>query len=165
MKIQDAKKLKAGDIVLWKREGFQPVTICIQRIRQEPHSKGSIYFIKGTNGVLQKVAAANMELILDTADELDAVLPKKVKVPGGLTAIKLDTSHPWFNNEIQFARLLCELVANMDDDTQTKRVIKAVAESMDLTADQVNSLFDRADEVWEKAKSANLRHPSKQGVV
>ena len=57
----------------------------------------------------------------------------------------------WENNEIQFARLLCELVANWDD-TSAKQTIKAVADSMDLTVDQVNELFDRANDVWEKAK-------------
>jgi len=63
----------------------------------------------------------------------------------------------WDNNEIQFARLLCELVANWEDDTCAKHTIRAVARSMDLTPDQVNELFDRADAVWEKSKRDNCR--------
>jgi len=53
----------------------------------------------------------------------------------------------WHNNELQFARLLCELVANVDD-----LHVDEVAASMDLTREEINELFDRADSVWEKAK-------------
>jgi len=56
---------------------------------------------------------------------------------------------PWDDNELQFARLLCELVANCDDLN-----IEAVAESMDLTVEEVDSLFDRADSLWEAAKNS-----------
>ena len=55
----------------------------------------------------------------------------------------------WDNNEIQFARLLCEMRANCHisgsdwDD---------LCESMDLTEDEVGSLLDRAHEVWEQSK-------------
>ncbi len=59
----------------------------------------------------------------------------------------------WADDKIQFARLLCELVANWDDDTSAKRTIRAVAESMDLTVDDVNLLFDRAETVWEASKA------------
>jgi len=59
---------------------------------------------------------------------------------------------PWEDNEVQFARLLCELVANWDNDTSAKQTIRAVADSMDLTVDEVNALFDRADSVWEESK-------------
>lgn len=53
----------------------------------------------------------------------------------------------WLNNEVQFARLLCELVANCDD-----LKIRDVCESMDLSQDELNELFDRANDVWENAK-------------
>lgn len=63
-------------------------------------------------------------------------MPKKIK------------QELWLNNEVQFARLLCELVANCDDLN-----ISEVCASMDLTVDEVNSLFDRADAVFEAAKA------------
>jgi len=59
----------------------------------------------------------------------------------------------WKNDKVQFARLLCELSANWDDDTSCKQTIRAVAEAMDLSVDEVNELFDRADVVWEAAKA------------
>lgn len=58
----------------------------------------------------------------------------------------------WLNNEVQFARLLCELVAAGQPDRSTWRDLEM---SMDLTAVQLNSLFDRAHEVWEKSKREN----------
>lgn len=57
----------------------------------------------------------------------------------------------WDNNEVQFARLLTEIVAALDESA-LNHLIRDVATSMDLTPDQVNELFDRADEVWEQAK-------------
>jgi len=64
----------------------------------------------------------------------------------------------WDNNEIQFARLLCELAANWEDDTWTRSLtIRAVARSMDLTPDHVNDLFDRANDVWERSKMAQRK--------
>ena len=53
----------------------------------------------------------------------------------------------WENNEIQFARLLCEIVAiqdNLDFD--------GLCESMDLNVADLQDLFDRADDVFERAK-------------
>lgn len=57
----------------------------------------------------------------------------------------------WDSNVIQFARLLCEIVAVWDEG-DCKHVIRQVAESMDLTFDEVNILFDRAEKEWEDAK-------------
>ena len=53
----------------------------------------------------------------------------------------------WENNEIQFARLLCELVA-----ANESLAIKEVAMSMDLEVADVNELFERAHQVFEEAK-------------
>lgn len=66
---------------------------------------------------------------------------------------KLAKKSLWDNNEIQFARLLCEVVANWGDEIDTKHIIKDVARSMDLTVDEVNTLFDRAETVWEASKA------------
>ena len=56
---------------------------------------------------------------------------------------------PWEDNELQFARLLCELIANNYDFADTCR-------SMDLEEEDLHDLFERAHLVWEKAKQ-NLR--------
>jgi len=53
----------------------------------------------------------------------------------------------WDDNRVQFARLICEIVANVDD-----LHFAELCESMDLEPDQLQELFDRADEVWEAAK-------------
>lgn len=53
----------------------------------------------------------------------------------------------WENNEIQFARLICELVANVDN-----LEFELVAESMDLSPKELISLYERAHTVWERAK-------------
>ena len=53
----------------------------------------------------------------------------------------------WNNNEIQFARLLCELAA-----ANESLAIEDVARSMDLEVEEVDELFERAHEVFEEAK-------------
>lgn len=69
------------------------------------------------------------------------------EVPGGLEMLEINPV--WLNNEVQFARLLCELVANVDDLKMPE-----VAASMDISISELNSLFDRAEEAWAKAKRA-----------
>jgi len=59
---------------------------------------------------------------------------------------------PWKENETQFARLLCEIIAALDEG-QTKDLIIDLCRSMDLGPEDVNALFDRAEQVWEKAKA------------
>lgn len=54
----------------------------------------------------------------------------------------------WERDAVQFPRLLAEIFA-----TQDKLDIPALAESMDLTVDTVNSLFDRARSAWEAIKA------------
>lgn len=56
----------------------------------------------------------------------------------------------WEDDSIQFPRLLCEIMA-----TQDKLDIPALAESMDLSVEDVNELFDRAHTTWERAKKQN----------
>ncbi len=53
----------------------------------------------------------------------------------------------WDNEEIQFARLLCELVANVDDLESEK-----VCESMDFGIEELHELYERAHVRWERAK-------------
>lgn len=57
----------------------------------------------------------------------------------------------WKNDKVQFARLICELVANCED--KESKTIRAVADAMDLRVDDIDELLDRAGVVWEKAKA------------
>lgn len=52
----------------------------------------------------------------------------------------------WENNAIQFARLLAEINATQTLD------MDALAESMNLAVEDINDLFDRADDQWENIK-------------
>lgn len=55
----------------------------------------------------------------------------------------------WANNAIQFPRLITELqVAG----AFTSPVVVNLLESMDLTANEVFEIVDRADKVWEEIK-------------
>lgn len=53
----------------------------------------------------------------------------------------------WERDDVQFSRLLAEISA-----TQDSLDIPALAESMDLSVEEVNELFDRADAAWERQK-------------
>lgn len=53
----------------------------------------------------------------------------------------------WDNDKIQFARLLTEISANCDID------LGVLSEVMDLPVYRVNTLFDRAHQVFESAKN------------
>jgi len=53
----------------------------------------------------------------------------------------------WNNNEIQFARLICEIVASLD-----VQELALVADSMDLPQKEIQELYDRAETVWVSAQ-------------
>jgi hypothetical protein len=53
----------------------------------------------------------------------------------------------WERNEIQFPRLLAESAAVL-----TTEQYKEIAQSMDLTLEEVTSLFERAELVWNEIK-------------
>jgi len=55
----------------------------------------------------------------------------------------------WDNNRVQFARLLSEIYANIE---LTDEQWRSLEESMDLSRDEILSLFERADEVFQKSK-------------
>lgn len=66
----------------------------------------------------------------------------------------------WERDDIQFPRLLCEIVAVQDNLD-----ISGLAESMDLTTAEVNELFDRAHRAWEKAKQAQQEECNPEEVL
>jgi len=53
----------------------------------------------------------------------------------------------------QFARLLCELVANNESLN-----LKVVANEMDLDLDEVNAIFEDAHDLWEGVKLCEVNH-------
>lgn len=65
------------------------------------------------------------------------------------------SNEKWHDNSIQFPRLLAEILA-----TQDKLDLASLAESMDLSTDEINELFDRAVAVWEATKAPNPATPS-----
>lgn len=64
----------------------------------------------------------------------------------------------WLRDDIQFPRLLSEIVA-----TQDKLDIPCLAESMDLTIDEVGELFDRAQGAWATHLQESLETQKKTG--
>lgn len=56
------------------------------------------------------------------------------------------TEGPWFDNSIQFPRLLAEIAATQDLNWD------ALCESMDLEVEDLDALFERADIEWEAIK-------------
>ena len=57
----------------------------------------------------------------------------------------------WSNNLIQFARLLCEIMA-----TQENFDFDVLCEEMGITQGELSELLDRANETWENFK-ANIK--------
>jgi len=56
----------------------------------------------------------------------------------------------WEDDSVQFPRLLAEIMA-----TQDNLDMPALAESMDVSIEELNELFDRADRSWESIKAGN----------
>lgn len=50
----------------------------------------------------------------------------------------------WENDHLQFARLLAEIYA-----TQPIKITQGLMDSMDLSAYQINEIFDRAQAAWD----------------
>jgi len=60
-----------------------------------------------------------------------------------------DQSSLWYNDEIQFPRLISEIQATCEFS------LKSLMDSMDLSREQLNELFDRAQKKWERIKQSN----------
>ena len=56
----------------------------------------------------------------------------------------------WNNNAVQFPRLLAELRAF----GLTKQQYAFLHESMDLSTDEIDELFERAESEWQRIKEA-----------
>lgn len=127
MRITDAKKLNSGDQVYWQDpdDGACSRMLTIQGIE--------------VNGNVVSIEEPDGSVVECFARELLPGLPDKRPTL-------------WDNNEIQFARLLCELVATCDD-----LKLRDCCESMDITQDELNELYDRAHTVWEASKAKHCK--------
>lgn len=68
-----------------------------------------------------------------------------------------DENPLWSDDLIQFARLLDEIQA-CGSESALSEMKEVVAASMDLSEEEVDSLFDRASSVWHRAKATRLGH-------
>lgn len=60
------------------------------------------------------------------------------------------TNPKWNDNSIQFPRLLAEIMSTVNF---SKRQMADLCESMDLTEDDIYELLERADVIWQDAKT------------
>jgi len=56
----------------------------------------------------------------------------------------------WEDNTIQFPRLIAEICANVEFKPEHWQDLQ---DSMNITEDELNELFDRANDEWEAKKS------------
>lgn len=79
--------------------------------------------------------------------------PKRDGFDGALSPLALKDLTPderWRSDGIQFPRLLAEIHAcGLREDQY-----EAIAESMDLTVEQIDELLDRATEAFDRMKAA-----------
>lgn len=83
----------------------------------------------------------------DTWRAIVAVQAAKIQVTAGSEALTL-----WERDDIQFPRLLAEVLATQDLD------MGALSVSMDLTVQEITALFDRAERTWESIKATATSH-------
>jgi len=62
--------------------------------------------------------------------------------------------HPWDDNTIQFPRLIAEICANVEFKPEHWLDLQ---NSMCLSQDELNELFDRANAEWEAKKAKHCR--------
>jgi len=62
-------------------------------------------------------------------------------------------SSPWQRNDVQFPRLLAEIMASGAID---ENALTTIRESMDLQTEELQELFDRAQTEWEQIKTSAL---------
>lgn len=72
------------------------------------------------------------------------------KLPTQSHAIRMDdAASPWGRNDVQFPRLISEINSCV---ALTTEQVRSLCESMDLTVEELDELFDRADVVWQAIK-------------
>ncbi|MEB0032894.1 hypothetical protein QN372_19270 [Undibacterium sp. RTI2.1] len=65
----------------------------------------------------------------------------------------------WNRNDIQFPRLIAEIMASQLLDTQ------ALTDTMDITLDELNELCDRAQQSWHDAQSSSAQKCTKEEIL
>lgn len=70
----------------------------------------------------------------------------------GIPVVTKDPEANWENDAIQFARLISELNAAGMFSRESRRQIRTVCTSMDITESQFAELVERADDAWNGCK-------------
>ena len=148
MRITDVKKLGKGDQVYWNDpapDGCSRI-FNINTITVYP---GGVVHICDDLGEVE-CYARELQAGLPPNPKLNYCQHKgcKSSIEGWADKCEKHNGSLWDNNEIQFARLLCELVATCDD-----LKLRDCCESMDINQDELNELYDRAHAVWEASKA------------
>lgn len=89
-----------------------------------------------------------LDILMTTATSSPGVLDDYGMV--GVGEFYPPPSDPWDDDRIQFARLLDEILAV---EAISSEAWDALEGSMDLTWEQIESLFSRAGQVWDRAKA------------
>jgi hypothetical protein len=84
--------------------------------------------------------------LLELINAFALLLSSRNVLPYG---VPLGAATAWEDDVVQFARMLCEIVASHEHLN-----IDALAESMDLEHSEVDDIFERAHQRWERAKRA-----------
>lgn len=88
-----------------------------------------------------EIDAANRQATIDAANRQITAIQQSGHAP--------DPEDRWRCNEVQFARLLCELEAA---GAFTRSVVETLEESMDLNKRDIFEILTRADDVFEDIK-------------
>jgi hypothetical protein len=94
---------------------------------------------------------ARAQLTSRFADPPNPFKPRKEMSMKTTPVLPERNSSPWQHNDIQFPRLLAEIMASGAID-ENARI--AICQSMDLLAEQLQELFDRAQTEWEQIKTS-----------
>lgn len=70
----------------------------------------------------------------------------------GAPVVSNDPQVNWENDAIQFARLLAEMKAAGYFGRDSRRLERALCDSMDINSGQFAELIDRAEDVWNSVQ-------------
>jgi hypothetical protein len=148
-----------ASVYYWNSEGEAPYGIRIAEISYS-NERGGASWMQSDPGGSEIIFAAErylLDLILGSENGADPQCSLYL-LRHALYEVDL-----WYRDEVQFARLICEIVANVDMDVLD---FKAIAESMDLSEKDLQGLFDRANNSWENVKRGGTPpNPQPRGVA
>jgi hypothetical protein len=122
---------------------------------QQPDQKNDHYdSLEGNRGGYTCSAPQRQPLRLKPKEgALKADGTRWTSQPGGIEKLEIRNGpdDPWFNNELQFARTLVEIMAMQSiDEAQWLVMEKNLQKALGMTESQVTSIFMRANDVVRK---------------